>query len=178
MPVPLVVDMDGSFILVETQDVMVEALAHRPLGRLRAQVTRRLYGKAAFKRELIRQTHLSATSLPRRWDFVEWLEGQAARGRRLVLASGSPLSLVAAVAAGHPGLFDDVLATEGRVNLTGRTKAAVLASRYGGAGFDYAGNSWADIPVWSVARRGIICGDEAGVAEAAASVTEIEARFG
>jgi hypothetical protein len=63
--------------------------------------------------------------------------------------------LVEKVAA-HVGLFDEVMASDGRTNLRGRAKCAALVARFGRGGYDYAGNSYVDVPVWEGARKIII----------------------
>lgn len=51
-----------------------------------------------------------------------------------------------------------MLATgEGR-NLKGAAKAAALVAQFGAGGFDYAGDSCADLPVWLEARHAIMVG--------------------
>ena len=51
------------------------------------------------------------------------------------------------------------------------------AADYGAQGFDYAGNSAADVPVWAVARAGVVCNASARVMRAAVAVTDVVARF-
>ena len=50
--------------------------------------------------------------------------------------------------ADHLGLFDDVVASDGVRNLKGTEKSRELVRRYGRKGFDYAGDSRADLAVW------------------------------
>jgi 4-hydroxybenzoate polyprenyltransferase len=78
----------------------------------------------------------------------------------VVLATGAHRSIAEKVAA-RLGLFDEVLATEGGVNLVGEAKADVLVSRYGKGGFDYIGDSAADIPVWRAAGLRWVVGPRA-----------------
>jgi hypothetical protein len=74
--------------------------------------------------------------------------------------------------AAHFNWFAEVLASDGRRNLRGDAKAALLAERYGERGFDYAGNSPVDLRVWARARAAVVVnGDEALVAQARAVTT-------
>ncbi len=82
------------------------------------------------------------------------LRDEYATGRCLVLATGADIRYASAVAI-HLGIFDSVLASDGHTNLTGGNKAARLSGLYGEAGFDYIGDSKADIPVWAKARRSV-----------------------
>jgi hypothetical protein len=62
-------------------------------------------------------------------------------------------------------------------NLTGSRKAERLAADYGAQGFDYAGNSAADLPVWRVARQGIVCNAPRRVIRLAHHATTVVAHF-
>ena len=48
--------------------------------------------------------------------FVDWLTGESARGRKLILATASD-RLAAEIIAAHVGLFDDVMGSDGKINL-------------------------------------------------------------
>src|SRR5690606_37717121 len=58
--------------------------------------------------------------------------------------------------AARLGLFEDVIASDGTRNLTGRNKLEVLRERFGATGFDYAGNERADYPIWRAARQATV----------------------
>jgi len=95
--------------------------------------------------------------LPYREEFVRFLREEHARGRRIVLATASNHLLADCVAA-HLGLFAEVIASDHQHNLRGRAKAARLVERFGQHGFDYAGNSRPDLPVWREARHCLVVG--------------------
>ena len=76
--------------------------------------------------------------------FVQFLREEKARGRRILLVSASDRALVEKVAA-QVGLFDEVLASDGQTNLRSEAKRDALVKKFGQGGFDYAGNSYADI---------------------------------
>ena len=65
-------------------------------------------------------------------------------------------SLVAESVAKHLGFFDIVMASDGKRNLNGQAKARCLSERFGVRGFDYIGNSTADVPVWAEAHAAIV----------------------
>lgn len=52
------------------------------------------------------------------------------------------------------GIFDEYWGSTSDVNLTGMWKAAKLVEVFGEGGYDYVGDSPADVPVWSKARLG------------------------
>src|SRR5947209_10404071 len=82
--------------------------------------------------------------------------------RRLFLAIGSDRRMADAVAA-HLGLFDEVIASDGHTNLTRHHKLAELTKRYGQRGFDYMGNSSADLCLWEAAGEAYVVSAPPGV---------------
>jgi phosphoserine phosphatase len=152
---PLVVDLDGT--LLKT-DLLVETASQfatrHPLQAfwLAGWWTQ---GRCTLKARLAERCEIDPTCLPYRQSVVDWLREQKQSGRRLVLATASHRLLADAVES-HLGLFDEVLATEGDVNLKSRRKRDMLVGRYGHGGFDYLGNEAADLPIWRVARRAYV----------------------
>ncbi len=133
-------------------------------------------GKAALKRRLALRGGFDAASLPYNLALLDWLGRQKAAGRRLILCTASDLSIAMPIAA-HVGLFDEVMASDGVVNLAGAQKSAALVARFGRAGFDYAGNSRADLAVWRDARRAIVVNGTPALAAAAATHCSVEQVF-
>jgi len=82
--------------------------------------------------------------------------------------------MVAEKIASFLGIFEDVLGTDGEINLIGEAKAGRLVSLFGEKGFDYAGNSMQDLRVWRHARRAIVVNAPAKVLLAAERIAEIE----
>ncbi len=174
--IPLVVDLDGT--LVKT-DLLAESLfallKHNPLYIFLFPFW--LWkGRAFFKKEISRRVALDVSVLPYHPEFLAHLQRERDRGRRLVLATGSDEAIASQVAA-HLSLFDMVLASNGVVNLAGRAKRECLAARFGEKRFDYAGNSWRDLTVWSSARKALLVNSSRGLPRRAARVTEIERVF-
>ena len=75
-------------------------------------------------------------------------EKERDKGRKIVLATGSPQAVAQRV-ADYLGVFAEVIAAVPDVNVIGETKAAILQKRFGN--FTYIGNSVQDIPVWDKA---------------------------
>jgi apolipoprotein N-acyltransferase len=96
-----------------------------------------------------------AASLPYHEKFLAWLREEKKTGRKIILATASDIKLAQPV-ADHVGLFDEVLASNGRHNLRSEVKARLLVKKFGPHGFDYAGNSMADLAVWRAARGAVI----------------------
>ena len=171
---PLVVDLDGTLVRTDLlHETLVGALQRSPwiVFLLPFWLAR---GRAALKRELATRASISPAALPYRDEVVALLRRERAAVRRLVLATAADETVARAVAA-HVGLFDDVVASDGKTNVKGSRKRAALVERYGERGFDYAGNERADLPVWASARRAIVVSADAGLAaQAGQAATEME----
>jgi 4-hydroxybenzoate polyprenyltransferase len=157
-PAPLVVDLDGTLVAT---DLLLESLfvlaKRRPLRLLMVPIWLSR-GKAALKRHLAEEALPDVPSLPYRRDLIEYLEAARRRGTPLVLATAADERVACAVAH-HVGLFDQVLASDGIVNLKGECKRDRLVAAFGARGFDYAGGGRADRPIREAARRAIVVGD-------------------
>jgi apolipoprotein N-acyltransferase len=153
--IPLVVDLDGT--LIKT-DLLWEFLA-RLLRRNSFQIFQVLFwwtrGRALLKRKLAARVKIDPTTLPYHEKFLAFLREQKSTGRKIILATASDLQMALPV-ANHVGIFDEVLASDGKINLRSANKLKVLAARFGERGFDYAGNSSADFAVWRGAREAIV----------------------
>jgi 4-hydroxybenzoate polyprenyltransferase len=173
---PLVVDLDGTLIRTDMlHESALRALRDDPLSTLKIPVWLSA-GKAVLKRELAQRTPFDPSTLPYNAELLAWLQEQKDGGRRLILCTASDHG-IADVIAGHLGLFDEVMASEGRRNLAGGHKAEALVARFGERGFDYAGNSQADLEVWAVARRAVVVNGSDGLAQSAGKRCEVEAVF-
>jgi 4-hydroxybenzoate polyprenyltransferase/phosphoglycolate phosphatase-like HAD superfamily hydrolase len=153
--VPLCVDLDGTVIrtdsLVESILAAVKARPYRAI-LLPFWILR---GKPYFKEKVAQEGKLDPATLPYNTELLEYLKQQKSAGRTLILATGANESVGRSV-FDHLGIFDLVLASDGQRNLTGRKKCEELISRYGARGFDYVGDSDADLHVWSEARNAVL----------------------
>ena len=157
---PLCVDLDGTLI---RSDLLLESLwallRRRPLFALWLPLWW-IRGRPHLKREIARRAQVDVTLLPYREELLTRLRSERARGRRLVLATASD-ALLAAPVARHLGVFDEVIASNGELNLKGRTKRDALTTRFGEKGFDYVGDARADRLVWSASREAWVVGASA-----------------
>lgn len=152
---PLAVDLDGTLIATDLLwEAMVRAFKANPLILFLVPFWL-MSGKARLKQELAKRVAIDPALLPYRTEFIDHLRAEKAQGRRLVLATGSPKVFAEAV-AGHLGLFDQVMASEGEVNLTSSRKRDALVAAFGDGGFDYAGNSREDLKVFDAASNAVV----------------------
>jgi phosphoserine phosphatase len=155
-PAPvLCVDLDGTLLAADLLWLSTRRLLRRnPAALLRLPLWL-LRGRAHLKREIARRVVLDPTALPYRADVLAFLRAERAAGRHLVLATASDADAVAGIAR-HLGLFSDVLASDGKLNLSGRRKLEAMESRFGARGFDYAGNAAVDLRIWHRANAAIV----------------------
>jgi 4-hydroxybenzoate polyprenyltransferase/phosphoserine phosphatase len=149
---PLVVDLDGT--LIKT-DLLVESffalLSTEPLRALRTLLSLR-HGRAAFKARLAEETAIDFDKLPLNEAVHARLRDEKSKGRRIYFASASDRRYVEQMSA-RVGLVDGIFASDRNGNLKGQAKAAALCAAFGEGKFDYIGDSYADLPVWKVARK-------------------------
>ncbi|WP_206199387.1 UbiA family prenyltransferase [Parasulfuritortus cantonensis] len=159
---PLVVDLDGTLIktdlLFETASRFITQHflgVFRLLGWLAT-------GRAQLKERLAEIVDIDPSTLPYNAEVIDWLREQKRLGRHLILATASHRILAEAVAK-HLGLFDEVVASEGRLNIKGREKRDILVKRHGERGYDYVGDSAADLPVWQSANQAFVVSASRGL---------------
>ncbi len=152
---PLCVDLDGTLVKSDTlMDSLLVLLRNRPLDALRFPLWL-LRGKAAVKAEVGARVSLDVRHLPYNRSVVEYLEAERGEGRKLWLATGADQQLAARV-ADHLGLFEGVLASDGRTNLTAGNKLEGLRKTFGDEGYDYIGNAGPDLPLLQHAGTAMI----------------------
>lgn len=167
---PLVVDLDGTLI---RSDVLFESanafVSSNPLNlpKLIFWATR---GKSALKSELAQRVELNPAALPYNDAVVDFIREERSRGREIVLATASNQKYADEIAA-YLGLFDHVFGSTETHNLKGAKKAELLVSRYGKQGFDYIGDSHADLSVWQQAAAAILVSPSKKLREAASRFT-------
>ncbi len=170
---PLVVDLDGTLVHTDMlHESALQLLRDAPLAVLRIPGWL-MQGKAQLKQHLAARCPVDPAGLPYNTELLQWLQAQRAAGRKLILCTASDRQLAQPI-ADHLGLFDEVMASDGQTNLAGAAKAAALVQRFGPAGFDYAGNSSADVPVWQHARRAIVVSTSAALVDQARACCELE----
>lgn len=164
---PLVVDLDGTLI---RSDVLLETgfafLTRAPHRFYEPMLWLARGGKAGLKQALAERVDLDVAALPYDADVLRWLHEERAQGRSLVLATASHQRYANEIAT-YIGLFDKTFATRDGVNLSASRKRDALVAEFGAKGFDYAGNSHDDVPVWEASERAYVVNPHAGVERAA-----------
>jgi 4-hydroxybenzoate polyprenyltransferase len=165
---PLCVDLDGSVVRT---DLLLESLLvllkRNPVYLLLA-LAWLIQGRAVLKAEIARRVELDPGALPYNMDLVVWLRTERARGRQLWLCTGANERLATTV-AGHLGIFDGVIASDAKRNLTGRQKAECLVRSFGFRAFDYCGNERRDLAIWNCSNGAIVVSHGSALRERVAS---------
>lgn len=152
---PLCVDLDGTLVATDTLwESVVLLLRQKPWFMLLVPFWV-LRGRAVFKELVRKHVTLDVSLLPYREPLVEALRVAKSRGRKLVLATAAD-SQVAERVASHLGLFDRTFGSEHGKNLKAANKEARLAEEFGARGFDYVGDSSADLKVFPTAAVGFL----------------------
>ncbi len=159
--IPLCVDLDGTLLRTDTLWESCLALMRRGFAWLLLPFWL-LGGKAHLKRRVAELSSLDPTTLPYNEELVRELRRQFEAGRTIVLCTGADEKVAGGIAA-HLGIFAEVMASDGSVNLTAARKRRALEARFGSGGFDYIGNSWADVPVWRAARNAQVANPPRGL---------------
>jgi len=174
--VPLCVDLDGTLVnsntLVESSLLLVKKNAFY----LFAMFYWLLSGKANLKQQITSRTALDVTILPYNQKLLDWLRIQHGTQRPLVLVSAANQSTANAV-GDHLKLFSRVIASSSTHNLSAGNKRDALDREFGEGGYDYAGNSTDDVPVWAHCKRAVVVNAAGPVLAKAQAVADIECVF-
>ena len=163
---PLCVDLDGTLIRTDLLAESVFALLKSNIIYLFLLPLWLLKGKAYLKHQIAIRVDIDVHLLPYHEVFLDYLKQEHARGRRLILATGSNEKFADAVAL-YLGIFHDVLASNTTTNLSGGQKLKHLQGLFGDGGFDYAGNAMVDLPLWQKCNQALLVNPEPGVKEKA-----------
>jgi 4-hydroxybenzoate polyprenyltransferase/phosphoserine phosphatase len=152
---PLFVDLDGTLVRTDLLwESLASALRVSPSGAARG-VAGLTGGRAALKRLLAQSSDVDATHLPYRASVVDWLRAEAARGRRIYLATAADEQLAGKVAE-HLGIFCGVIASDGQHNRKGKAKLEAIREIVHEEPFDYCGNDRDDMLLFTAARQSIV----------------------
>lgn len=169
--VPLVLDLDGT--LIRTDSLQEQALAFirsKPLAIFRL-IGWLLAGRIVLKQRLAAAVTLDTAFMPVNEELIDFAQQEAASGRKIVLATAAHIDTANQFLQRFP-FISEVLATQEGVNLKGKTKAEAL-TRHFPQGFDYAGDSRADLAVWKHARSAITVGASRSTVRKARKTTHV-----
>ena len=145
---PLVVDLDGTLFKADSGlESLLHCLTKTPsflLSLLKALIR----GRHHLKAVLATHSKMDLRKIPVSKEVMQFIENQKRTGRKLILATGANERLANEILRMYP-IFDEGISSNSQVNLVGSSKGAYLEKRFGKRGFDYLGDAWADLNVWS-----------------------------
>ncbi len=153
--VPLFVDLDGT--LLKT-DIMFEAMLLLLKKNILYCLSILLWlakGRAHLKYQLSNRVDIPVATLPLNTEFLEYLQTQKKKNRKLILISASSQKAVDQIKS-HMKIFDAAFGSDANVNLKGKTKLEKIKMLTDGKSFAYAGNSRVDAVIWNEASQAII----------------------
>lgn len=169
---PIAVDLDRTFLTVDTLHEGISQLASSKPWMLAALPYQLLRGKAAFKQFVHTHAPLDIGSLPVQEDLLEYLRRQRRSGRRIGLFSAADQRIVDACSARF-GIFDVAVGSDGERNLAGTAKLQSIRDELGPE-FVYAGDHRVDMPIWRQSKAAIYAGRSKALRSKVAGATEVE----
>jgi len=173
---PLVVDLDGTLIRTDLLVESVFALLRHNIFFMFLLPMWLFRGKAHLKHQIASRVDMDARLLPYHDEFLDYLKAEHATGRSLMLATASNEKYAEAIAL-ELGIFQEALASNATVNLSGRRKLERLRELFGNHGFDYAANAMVDLPLWEAAQSAVLVNPERGVKKRAEQRCKISRVF-
>src|SRR5215469_12747281 len=166
----LCVDLDNSLVATDLLwESLLAAVKRSPMVLLLVPFWL-MRGRAYLKARLAERADLRPDLLPYREEVVRYLRAEKVSGRSLWLVSACDRRLAQQVSA-HLGLFDEVVSSDGILNLKGAAKAELLEEEFGRGGFSYLGDSPSDVAVWERAATALVVSSSDSLVRRAAHVT-------
>jgi len=152
---PLCVDLDGTIISTDTLlESMLLSVKLKPYILFLFPFWI-LKGRAYLKKKTADIAIPDVSLLPYKENVITYIKDEKSKGRKIVLATATHKPIADAVSE-HLGIFDKVLSTDNNHNLRSENKSMALVELYGERGFDYIGDSSADLAVWKSADGAIL----------------------
>ena len=173
---PLCVDLDGTLIQTDSLwESCLRLINQSPLMLIFLPLWLFL-GKAGFKEKVSSHVKLSPASLPFNASLLKYLTHQRLHSRHIVLVTAANKNIAEDIAA-YLNIFDEILASDEKHNLSGKNKANVLVDKFGEKGFVYAGNAKIDLKVWQHAAAAIVVNGSENLLNKAKQITTVEEVF-
>jgi 4-hydroxybenzoate polyprenyltransferase/phosphoserine phosphatase len=153
------VDLDHTLVRIDLlRERLLLAILRRPLMAFRAIGWLLNGGRARLKLEVAKSCAIDVHNIPFNDELLALLKEKRDAGAELILATAAPSAWANAVSE-HVGIFNRVLATDSdNGNLKGRRKLAKILSDANGQPFAYAGDAFADRPIFEASRLPIVIG--------------------
>lgn len=172
----IAVDLDGTLTLTDTlHESVLTLVSNKPYFLLLLPFWL-FKGIAHLKQKVAENSELDVTTLPYNQPLIDWLKKEKESGKKIVLCTAANEKIAKAVVSNFD-VFDAFIASDSNINLKSARKRDALQERYGGKGYDYAGNSNDDLEVWADASNAIIVNASENVLKKASTLTSVTQVF-
>lgn len=175
-PPVLCVDLDGTLLATDMLWESVLRLLKQRIYLAFALPFWLFRGKAYLKWKIAAHIKFDPASIPYREDVISFLIEEKKKGRHIVMVTASDRQLAEPIAR-HLGLFHDVFASDGELNLAGTAKRQRLEKSFGYRQFDYIGNSVADVAVWKSANAALLVDPSKRIVQIASRISSVRHVF-
>lgn len=149
--IPLVVDLDGTFIKKDLLYEGLKLLLRKNFLYIFSCCLWVLKGKVYLKNRLFQKVKIDMESLMVNNEVLLFIRKESKKGRKIILATASLQSYATEISRFYP-FFDEVYGTQSDTNLKGKNKLKLLLLLYGFKKFDYIGNSFSDLVIFQSCR--------------------------
>lgn len=174
--IPLCCDLDGTLVRTDLFHESILWLAKYRTMSLLLLPFWLVKGKTFAKMQVAKRAFINVRILPFRSEVLEFLTQERNTGRKIVLTTAAD-SILANKIAVHLGIFDEVIASQGTLNLKGKNKSAILVERFGVGHFDYIGDSKCDLPVWKSSNLAFVVGGGYRLVESVSKIGNLSQKF-
>ncbi len=153
--VPLCVDLDHTLVKTDLlHETFVNSVKKNPLNII-FTILWLFKGRSYLKKKLFEISDVKIEDLPLNTEVAEFCKEESEKGRQVYLVSASSEKIIDQFLKKY-SFFNDGWGSSESHNLKGKNKASFLVEKFGEKGFDYIGDSRADIPVWKSANNSLL----------------------
>ena len=152
LSIPLVTDLDGSLIKIDSIFESTILCIKSNIFNIFLIPFLILKGKNHFKNFVTDHSSLDPSLFPYNSEVLNLLKENKAIGRRIVLSTATTENIAKSV-SDHLNIFDEVIFSSRDHNNRANNKAQKLEELYGIKGYDYIGDSIADLQVFESCRK-------------------------
>ena len=172
----IAVDLDGTLTLTDTlHEAIILLVRTKPYLLLMLPIWL-IKGITYLKIKVAEHSEIDVTTLPYNQSLIDWLREEKLKGKEIILSTAANQKVAQAVVS-HIDLFDKFIASDSQTNLKSANKRNALQERYGDKGYDYVGNSSADLKVWAGAANAILVNVSASVSKKASQIASVTRIF-
>lgn len=150
----IAVDLDGSITPTDTlYECLLLFLKKYPY-KLFILFFYLLKGKAFFKDFIAKNIDFDAKKIPYYEDVLSWLKKERKAGSYIILCTAANKRIANKVSQ-YLSIFDEVIASDDKINNDGHKKKKYLNSKFGNKNYIYVGDTYEDLKVWSNAKSAV-----------------------